>query len=258
MKSLAWLLLILLAAAPVAAAVHTETVEYKQDSAVLEGYLAYDEAAAGRRPGVLVVHEWKGITAYEKKRAEQLAALGYVAFVADIYGKGVRPATNEEAGKVSGVYRSNRGLLRSRALAGLDVLKGFGRTDAGRIAAIGYCFGGTTVLELARSGADISGVVTFHGVLDTPNPGDAKNIKGKVLVLAGADDPFVPEAQRVAFQDEMEKAGVDWQMVLYGGAVHSFTNPASGNNPSNGAAYNEKADKRSWEAMRLFFNEIFR
>ena len=258
MKSLAWSLLILLAAAPVWAAVHTETVEYKQDSAVLEGYLAYDEAAAGRRPGVLVVHEWKGITPYEKKRAEQLAALGYVAFVADIYGKGVRPATNEEAGKVSGMYRSNRGLLRLRALAGLDVLKGFSRTDAGRIAAIGYCFGGTTVLELARSGAELSGVVTFHGVLDTPNPGDAKNIKGKVLVLTGADDPFVPEAQRVAFQDEMEKAGVDWQMVLYGAAVHSFTNPASGNNPSTGAAYNEKADKRSWEAMRLFFNEIFR
>ncbi len=131
MKSLAWLILILLTAAPVAAAVHTETVEYRQDSAVLEGYLAYDEASAGRRPAVLVVHEWKGITSYEKKRAEQLAALGYVAFVADIYGKGVRPVTNEEAGKVSGMYRSNRGLLRLRALAGLDVLKGFGRTDVG-------------------------------------------------------------------------------------------------------------------------------
>ena len=258
MKSLTWFCLILFTALPVAAAVHTETVEYKQDSTVLEGYLAYDDALTGKRPGVLVVHEWKGITSYEKKRAEQLAALGYVAFAADIYGKGVRPATNEEAAKVSGMYRSDRGLMRQRALAGLDVLKGLGRTDAGRIAAIGYCFGGTTVLELARSGADLSGVVTFHGVLDTPKPGDAKNIKGKILVLTGADDPFVTEAQRVAFQDEMEKAGVDWQMVLYGGAVHSFTNPASGNNPSTGIAYNEKADKRSWGAMRLFFNEIFK
>jgi len=248
----------LLTALPVAAAVHTETVEYKQGSTVLEGYLAYDDALAGKRPAVLVVHEWKGITSYEKRTAEQLAALGYVAFAADIYGKGVRPVTNEEAAKVSGMYRSDRALLRQRVLAGLDVLKGIGRTDGRRIAAIGYCFGGTTVLELARSGADVLGVVTFHGVLDTPSPGDAKNIKGKVLVLTGGDDPFVPEAQRVAFQDEMEKAGVDWQMVLYGHAVHSFTNPASGGNPSAGIAYNEKADKRSWEVMKLFFDEIFK
>jgi dienelactone hydrolase len=258
MKSLVCLGLVLLMAAPAAAAVHTETIEYRQDAAVLEGYLAYDDAVAGRRPGVLVVHEWKGITGYERKRVEQLAAMGYVAFAADIYGKGVRPAATEEAGKVSGMYRSNRGLLRMRARAGLDVLKRFDRTDSGRVAAIGYCFGGTTVLELARSGADLSGVASFHGVLDTPTPADAKNIKGKVLILTGADDPFVPPAQRIAFQEEMEKAGVDWQMIVYGGAVHSFTNPASGDDPSKGAAYNEKADRRSWEAMRLFFNEIFK
>ncbi len=258
MKAFICLGLMLLVATPAAAAVRTETVEYRQDAAVLEGYLAYDDAVAGRRPGVLVVHEWKGITGYERKRVEQLAAMGYVAFAADIYGKGVRPATAEEAGKVSGTYRSNRDLLRKRAQSGLDVLKRFDRTDSRHVAAIGYCFGGTTVLELARSGADVSGVASFHGVLDTPTPGDAKNIKGKVLILTGADDPFVPPAQRVAFQEEMEKAGVDWQMIVYGGAVHSFTNPASGNNPSAGVAYNEKADKRSWEAMRLFFDEIFK
>jgi len=240
------------------AALHTQTVEYTQDSTVMEGYLAYDDSFAGKRPGVLVVHEWMGITPYERGRAEQLASMGYVAFAADIYGKGVRPSTSQEAGRISGIFRSNRDLLRKRAQAGLAVLLGSGWTDPRRVAAIGYCFGGTTVLELARSGADIAGVVTFHGVLDTPTPADARNIKARVLVLAGGDDPFVPPAQRQAFEDEMRKAGVDWQMNLYGGAVHSFTNPASGNNPSTGAAYNEKADRRSWEAMKLFFTEIFR
>jgi dienelactone hydrolase len=249
---------VLAAVAPVQAAIHTETVEYKQDSAVLEGYLAYDDALPGKRPGVLVVHEWKGITSYEKGRAEQLAAMGYVAFAADIYGKGVRPATPEEAAKVSGIYRSNRALLRARARAGLDELKRASRVEPEKIAAIGYCFGGTTVLELARSGANIPGVVSFHGGLDTPNPGDAKNIKAKVLVLTGGDDRFVPPAQRLAFENEMRGGGVDWQMIIYGGAVHSFTNPASGSDPSTGVAYNEKADRRSWEAMKQFFAEIFR
>jgi dienelactone hydrolase len=129
--------------------------------------------------------------------------------------------------------------------------------DGKRLAAIGYCFGGTTVLELARSGAEVRGVVSFHGGLDTPNPGDAKNIKGAVLALHGADDPHVPPRQVAAFEEEMRSAGVDWQMIVYGGAVHGFTNPANGSNPSTGVAYDEKADRRSWEAMRSFFTEIF-
>jgi len=148
--------------------------------------------------------------------------------------------------------------MRARANAGLEVLKKHPLTDVNRIAAIGYCFGGTVVLEMARSGAELAGVVSFHGGLSTPNPSDAKNIKGKVLVLHGADDPAVPPDQVIAFQDELRKAGVDWQMVSYGGAVHSFTNPEAGNDPSRGAAYNEKADKRSWEAMKTFFGEIFK
>jgi dienelactone hydrolase len=148
--------------------------------------------------------------------------------------------------------------MRSRANAGLEVLKKHELTDAKRIAAIGYCFGGGVVLELARSGADIAGVVGFHATLDTPNPADAKNIKGKVLILHGADDPVVPTDQVLAFQDEMRKAKVDWQMVFYGGAVHGFTMPESGTDPSKPAAYNEKADKRSWEAMKTFFAEIFK
>jgi dienelactone hydrolase len=148
--------------------------------------------------------------------------------------------------------------MRSRANAGLEVLKGHKLTDAKRIGATGYCFGGGVVLELARCGAEIGGVVGFHANLDTPNRDDAKNIKGKVLVLHGADDPLVPNDQVLTFQDEMRKAKVDWQMVFYGGAVHGFTMPESGTDPSKPAAYNENADRRSWEAMRTFFKEIFK
>jgi dienelactone hydrolase len=236
----------------------TKTVEYHQGEAVLEGYLAYDDSFAGKRPGVLVVHEWTGLGNYVKKRAGQLARLGYVAFGADIYGKGIRPATPEAAGREAGKYRADRKLLRARAQAGLAELRKQPLVDPGRIAAIGYCFGGTTVLELARSGVDLAGAVSFHGGLDTPNPEDAKQIRAKILVLHGADDPHVPPRQVAAFQDEMRTVGVDWQMVSYGGAVHSFTNPDSGNNPAQGAAYNEKADMRSWQAMKLFLAEIFR
>jgi dienelactone hydrolase len=235
-----------------------KTVEYRQGDTVLEGYLAYDDTFAGKRPGVLVVHEWNGLGDYVKKRANQLARLGYVAFCADIYGKGIRPDTVEAAAKEAAKYRgADRSLLRARAQAGLDELRRQPMVDADRLAAIGYCFGGTAVLELARSGADMRGVVSFHGGLDTPNPADAKKIRAKVLVLHGADDPHVPPSQVAAFEDEMRKGGVDWQMVIYGGAVHSFTNPDSGSDPSKGVAYNEKADRRSWEAMKVFFAEIF-
>jgi dienelactone hydrolase len=177
---------------------------------------------------------------------------------ADIYGNGFVTKDPQEAGKFAGRFWGDRQLLRDRAIAGLQVLMGQPFADKKRVAAIGYCFGGTTGLELARSGAAVSGVVSFHGGLDTPNPGDAKNIKGKLLVLHGADDTFVPPPQVSAFQEEMRKANVDWQMVSYGGAVHSFTNPDAGSDPSRGAAYNEKADKRSWEHMKVFFAELFK
>jgi dienelactone hydrolase len=245
------------------AKLHTEVVEYKDGETALEGYLAYDDAVKGKRPGILVVHEWTGIGPYVEKRTRQLAQLGYIAFALDMYGKGVRPKTVEEAAQQAAIYRADRRLMRARANAGLQVLKGHKLTDVRRIAAIGYCFGGGTVLELARSGADIEGVVSFHGNLDTPKPADAANIKAKLLVLHGGDDPHVPPEQVAAFQDEMRKAEqaghpVDWQMIIYGNSVHSFTNPDSGNDPSTGVAYNEKADKRSWEAMKLFFAEIFK
>jgi dienelactone hydrolase len=238
------------------AEVRMETIEYKQGDTTLEGYLAYDTAFQGKRPGVLVVHQWLGITDYEKKRAAMLAKLGYVAFCADIYGKGVHPKDTTEAGTQATKYKSDRALLRQRVNAGLDVLKKNGLVDMKRIAAIGYCFGGTTVIELARSGVDIAGVVSFHGGLDSPTPADGKNIKCKVLACHGADDPFVPAKDLAAFEDEMRAANVDWQLIKYGGAVHSFTQPDPGF-VNAGAKYNEKADKRSWEQMQQFFGEIF-
>lgn len=236
----------------------SKPVEYQQGDTVLEGWSVYDDAIQGRRPAVLVVHQWKGLGDDEKKRAEMLARLGYNVLAADIYGKGVRPQTPQAAGTEAGKYKNDRALLRARVRAGLDVLASHELTDPKRIAAIGYCFGGTTVLELARSGADIAGVVSFHGGLSSPTPGDAKNIKAKVLALHGADDPNVPPKEVAAFEDEMRQGGVDWQLVAYGGAVHSFTDWNAGNDNSKGAAYSERADRRSWEAMKQFFAELFK
>jgi dienelactone hydrolase len=258
MRNMIPLIAVLFFAASIQMAMAAEVIEYRHGETPLEGYLAYSDKVEGKRPGVLIVHEWYGLGDYARKRADQLADLGYVAFALDMYGKGVRAKDATEAGKLAGIYKADRSLMRERARAGLEVLKKHELVDPSRIAAIGYCFGGTTVLELARSGAEISGVVSFHGNLNTPNPEHAKNIVSKVLVLHGADDPLVPQAEIAAFEEEMRKAGVDWQMVSYGGAVHSFTNPGSGNDPSDGVAYNEKADRRSWEAMKLFFNEIFK
>jgi len=243
---------------PARAEISTGVVEYRHGDVVLEGYLAYDAALTGKRPGVLVVHEWMGHDPYVRMRAKQLAGLGYVAFAVDMYGKGARPKDAKEAAALAGLYRGDRKLMRARAAAGLDVLRNHARVDRARLAAIGYCFGGTVALELARSGADLVSVVTFHGGLDTPTPEDAKNIRGKVLALHGGDDPSVPPKQVDAFQEEMRKGGVDWQFVSYGGAVHRFTNPGAGSDNSKGWAYNERADRRSWEAMKTFFAETLR
>jgi dienelactone hydrolase len=240
------------------AAIKTQTIEYQQGNTILEGYLAWDDAVQGKRPGVLVVHEWTGLGDFVKTRAKMLAEMGYIAFAADIYGKGVRPKGPQQAAAEAGKYKNDRKLMWARVQAGLALLAGNPLCDSKRVAAIGYCLGGTCVLELARSGADIAGVVSFHGGLDTPTPEDAKNIKCKVLVLHGGDDPHVPAKDVEAFENEMRAGGVDWQLVVYGGAVHAFTNPASGNDKSRGAAYDEKANRRSWEAMKLFFAEIFK
>jgi dienelactone hydrolase len=231
--------------------------EYQHCGTTCQGYWAVDDSKSGKRPGILVAHEWNGLGDYVKKRCDMLAEMGYVAFAPDIFGKDVRAASFPECEKISKPYYEDRQLTRGRAKAGLDVLAKHPLVDASKIAAIGYCFGGIVVLELARSGADVKGTVAFHGQLSTPNPADAKNIKGKVLILHGAVDPVVPPAEVAAFEKEMEDAKVDWQLVAYGGAMHTFTNWNLPTNPPPGmpAAYNEKADKRSWQAMKNFLAE---
>ena len=238
------------------AEVRTETVEYRDGDTVLEGFLAFDAKSAAKRPGVMIVHNWMGVGPHVKKTAEKLAAMGYTVLAADIYGKGAQPKDQKGASEIAGKFKNDRPLLRRRAQAGLDFLAKHKTVDAKRLAATGYCFGGTTVLELARAGAPVKGVVSFHGGLDTPTPKDAKNIKGKVLALHGADDPYVPPAQVTAFEDEMRAGKVDWELVKYANAVHAFTEPEAGNDNSKGAAYNAQADKRSWEAMKDFLQEI--
>ncbi|MHA3773171.1 dienelactone hydrolase family protein [Verrucomicrobiota bacterium sgz303538] len=234
-----------------------QTVEYKAGDTPCEGYIAYDVSTTARRPAVLVVHDWMGVSDHTKKVCHDLAQMGYLAFAADIYGKGVRPANPQAAAAEAGKYKADRKLLRERVNAGLAQLQANALTEREKIAAIGFCFGGTTALELARSGADIAGVVSFHGGLDSPNPADGKNIKAKLLILHGAEDPFVKKADIDAFQKELIDAGVDWQMNYYGNAVHSFTQQKAGTDKSKGSAYEERAARRSWDAMKTFFAEIF-
>jgi dienelactone hydrolase len=234
----------------------TQAVEYQHEGTALEGYLAYDEARTGKRPGVLIVPDFVGVTDYTRKRAEMLAELGYIGFVADVYGKSVRPASHQEALAEARKYRSNRPLLRARLAAGLDVLRGAPMLG-GRIGVIGYCFGGMAALELARSGADVAGTVCFHGNLDTPNPADAKNIKGAVLVLNGAADPMIPADTIAGFEKEMNAAKVDWQFVNYGGAMHAYTAWDVATDLDKGVAYDKTTDRRSWIAMHEFLKELF-
>ena len=258
MKRGFFLLMSLFCAASLPAAVQFQKIEYKDGDTVCEGLLIYDDLFQGKRSGMLVAHQWKGLTDYEKMRGEMLALRGHVVLCADIYGKGVRADNPKDAAALAGKYKSDRSLLRSRINAALQTLRANERVNPKQIAAIGYCFGGTTVLELARSGADVSGVVSFHGGLGTPTPADGKNIKAKVLALHGADDPFVPAEEVMAFQKEMRDAKVDWQLVAYGGAVHSFTDRNAGNDNSKGAAYNAQADLRSWREMKMFLDEVLR
>lgn len=228
-----------------------KTVLYGKPGAEFEGFLVTPKKGPPKM-AVLVFHDWKGLTDRTKEKTRALARLGYAAFAADLYGKGIRPATNDEASKQAGVLKSDRKLFRDRALLSLQELK---KIAARKYGVIGYCMGGTGALELARAGANVDAVVSFHGGLDSPDPSAGKHIRGKILVLHGADDPFSPPQDIEAFASEMKTAHVDWQMIQYGGAVHSFTDRSAGNDPSKGAAYNEKADRRSWEAMRTFFSE---
>lgn len=256
-KTLFALLLILFLSLPAAAKIVSKPVEYQHGGTVFKGHLAYDDAKTGKRPGVLVVHEWWGLNDYVRSRVDQLARLGYVAFALDMYGKDVWTTDPNKAKELMGHLQGSP-LLRARANAGLDILRNNQRVDPKRIAAIGYCFGGTTVLELAFGGADVAGVASFHGGLTVPKPEDEGKIKAKILVLHGADDSFISADAINAFQEAMRKANADWQMVYFGGTVHSFTNPGADRVGIKGIAYNRKADERSWGYLQMFFKEIFK
>lgn len=236
------------------AVVH-KPLDYNLAGKKYEGYLAYDDAQKGLRPGILVTHDWMGVTDRTKAKVEELAGMGYIAFAVDIYGKGVRPSNPEEAAKLAGTFKKDRLALRIRMQEGLKTLRDQPQVDKTKLVAIGYCFGGTAALELGRTGADLRNIVSFHGGLDSPKPEDGKKIKAKVLALHGADDPFVSAADLAAFESEMRNNKVDWQLVKYGGAVHSFTEKTAGTDNSKGAAYNADADRRSWQAFKDFLKE---
>lgn len=239
------------------AAVRTKTIEYRDGGTTLKGVLAWDDATSGKRPGVLVVHEWWGLNDYAKSRASKLAEEGYVAFALDMYGDDKVTSHGNQAGEWMKAITSNIGAWRSRANAGLAVLKSQPQVDAGKVAAIGYCFGGATVMQMAYAGADVKAVVSFHGSLP-PAPDDVTSIKPRVLVAHGRDDAFIPAERVDAFQKGLDRVGADWEMTIYSGTRHAFTNPDAGSYGIENLAYNPVADERSWAAMMKLFGEVLK
>ncbi|WP_137817232.1 dienelactone hydrolase family protein [Pseudomonas sp. 2FG] len=238
------------------ASVVTKAVPYEIDGKAFEGMLIYDNAVTGPRPGLLMVPDWLGVTEDSAKMAARAAGDKYVVFVADMYGKAVRPSNPDEAKAAADAVKADRAMMRKRAQAAVEVLKAqTTQVDTSKLGAIGFCFGGGSVLELARSGAPLKGFVSFHGNLDTPNPADAQNIKAPVLVLHGANDPAVPQAQVDGFVAEMKAAKTDWQLVSYGGAVHSFSNPLA--NVPGRNQYHPLVAARAFKAMNDLFDEVF-
>jgi dienelactone hydrolase len=231
----------------------TEKLAYHDGDIALEAHVAWDETRDEPRPAVLIAHAFAGQGDFERQKAERLAELGYVGIALDNYGKGVLGRTREESTALMRPFLEDRSKLQRRLLAGLEAARRHPRVDASRIGAIGFCFGGLCALDLARSGADVRGVVSFHGLL-RPSGLEKKQITAKVLALHGHDDPMVPPEQVLAFEQEMTAAGADWQVHVYGGTVHAFTNPEA-NSPALGTAYQPSADRRSWASMKLFFEE---
>jgi dienelactone hydrolase len=236
----------------------TQDIDYRDEAANLRGYLAFDQKAAGPRPGVLVFHEGLGLGDFAMARARMLAELGYVALAADMFGDRRQARNLQEVANLVGSLRSRPETLRSRGHAALATLAALPQVDANRMGAIGFCFGGSVVLELARDGADLRAVVSFHGVLATKTPTVSGKVKASVLVCTGADDPLAPPEQVKAFEDEMRAAEVrDWQVISYGNTLHGFTNPAADGSMMRTALYSAQADRRSWAAMRSLFEEVF-
>ncbi len=234
----------------------TQTLDYKYEGITLRGYLASPDGSE-RRPGVLIFHEAPGCDDHVKRRAGMLAELGYVALAVDMYGEGKVAGSGPEALAMMNEVKGDVPKFQGRLRAGYDALVSRPNVNPQQLAAIGYCFGGYCVLELARSGAQLAGAVTFHGLLATENPAVAGKIKPKILVCTGAEDPLVPAAQVAGFEQEMTKAGVDWQVNIYSGAKHAFTNTAADQIPMPGFGYQPAADRRSWAAMRGLFSEVF-
>jgi dienelactone hydrolase len=238
-----------------------KNVEYTAGGVTLKGYLAHNSDIKGKAPGILVVHEWWGLNDYARKRARMLAGLGYTALAVDMYGEGKQAMHPDDAGKFSTEVMTHFDTAKARFLAGEEFLKKQPTVDPDRIAAIGYCFGGGVVLNMARQGADLKGVVSFHGMLAPVKPAEPGMVKARILVLHGAEDKFSTPEQIAAFKDEMKKAGVDYRFIVYPGAMHSFTNPdatAYGKKFKLPLAYNKKADKESWSEMKKFLGEIFK
>ena len=259
MKRFVWALsALLLCHAPSWAAVKTEVIAYKVGEKMYKGFLAFDDAVKGKRPGVLVVHEFWGLNDYAKQRAEQLAGLGYVAFAADMYGDGKVTEHPKEAGAMAGMVRMNQAEWLARANAGLKILRDHPLVEGKKLAAIGYCFGGSTALTLANSGSDIKAAVSFHGALPIPDEDGAKKIKTKILICHGAADAFIKEDTIQKVRGTYDKNSVDYQMIYFGGAVHSFTVPGADKKGLDGIRYDPAADRRSWAAMRALFDEVFK
>lgn len=237
------------------------SVEYTVGETKLQGYIAYDTAIKTKRPGIIVVHEWWGHNEYARKRARMLAQLGYTAFALDMYGDGKQASHPDDAAQFAHDVRKNLPVAKQRFEAALALLREHETTNPDQIGVIGYCFGGGVALEMARMGEDLDGVVTFHGSLDTSHPAKPGDIKAKILVLTGAEDPFVPPELIKTFEDEMRAAKVDYRIVSYPGAEHSFSNPeatAIGQRYHLPLAYNRDADEKSWDEMRLFFKQLFK
>jgi dienelactone hydrolase len=235
----------------------SETIEYRDGAVTLKGFVTFDDSKAGKRPGILVNPEAFGLGPQAKGRAERLAQLGYVALAADPYGDGAIAKDLNEAMKLATPLFADPAKLRARGHAALKTLAAHPQVDPSRLAAIGYCMGGTVSLELARDGAALRGIVSFHGGLQTQLPAKPGQVKAKILVCNGNDDPFVPADQLRGLIEEMTKAGADWQVINYGGTVHSFTNPDADSLGNPGLKYSKSSDERSWKAMMHFFDEIF-